>query len=318
MAIGHTRAPRRIVPGAMDVDASNGPYHEGERLAQARAGERALADRHGAIVRSEIDPRARPFLAEQRMLVAALVDAEGAPWASVLAGAPGMAATPDGRAVELDLARMVRVDSDPFWRLADAGADIGLLAIDLAHRRRLRINGRIATRDATRLRVEVRESYPNCPKYIEPREVRARASSVLTGEGVATGEALGAAQLALVGLADTVFVASRHPERGADASHRGGPAGFVRALDARTLQVPDYAGNGMYNTLGNLLVEPRVGLVFVDFDGGRMLQVTGRAEVRFDDGAAPEPPVPEAARTRRTWSVRVERWIESPLPLRER
>ena len=294
------------------------PFHEGERLAQELAGERALADKHAVILRGEIEPRARPFLAEQRVLAAAVADADGALWASLLAGEPGMARTTDGRGVELDLARIAQVADDPFWRLATPGADIGLLAIDLSHRRRLRINGRVTGRSEAAMHIEVRESYPNCPKYIEPREVSAagRASEGAGGADVAHGEALGDAQRRLVERTDTVFVASRHSQRGADASHRGGPAGFVRVVAPRTLEIPDYAGNGMHNTLGNLLVEPRVGLVFLDFAGGRMLQVTGRAEVRFDQRDAPEPAAPRGAATTRAWRVQVERWLEAPLPLR--
>ena len=299
------------------MTTASGPYHEGERLAQDRAGERALADRHGAIVRTAIDPRARPFLAAQRVLVAALVDEHGAPWASLLAGPPGVASSTDGAEVRLDLGRVARVEADPFWRLARPGEDIGLLAIDLAHPRRLRINGRITGRADDALGVEVREAYPNCPKYIEPREVRAASTADAAAATSMRGEALGDAQRALVERSDTVFVASRHPQRGADASHRGGPPGFVRVLAARTLRVPDYAGNGMYNTIGNLLVEPRVGLLFLDFAGGRMLQVTGRAVVRFDAPLAEVAGVPRGAGTSRAWDVEVERWVESPLPLRE-
>jgi predicted pyridoxine 5'-phosphate oxidase superfamily flavin-nucleotide-binding protein len=300
------------------MPSTSDPFHEGERLAQDRAGERALADKHAAILRAEIEPRARPFLAEQRLIAAAVVDADGALWASVLAGEPGMARTTDGRGVDLDLSRIAQVASDPFWCLATPGADIGLLAIDLPHRRRLRINGSVVARSEAAMRIEVRESYPNCPKYIEPRHVSRStgASAGAEGLGVAHGEALGDAQRRLVERTDTVFVASRHPQRGADGSHRGGPPGFVRVVDARTLEIPDYAGNGMYNTLGNLLVEPRVGLVFLDFAGGRMLQLTGRAEVRFDQHDAPVPAAPRGAATARSWRVQVERWLEAPLPLR--
>ena len=93
--------------------------------------------------------------------------------------------------------------------------------------------------------------------------------------------------------ADTFFVASAHPRRGTDVSHRGGDPGFVRMLDDHTLRVPDYAGNSMFNTLGNLHVNPRAGLLFVDFDRWRTLQLTGTATIRFDL----EP---------RAWDFRVE------------
>lgn len=54
--------------------------------------------------------------------------------------------------------------------------------------------------------------------------------------------------------AGTLFIASSHPERGADVSHRGGHPGFIRVEDAQTIIIPDYSGNNMFNTLGNILV----------------------------------------------------------------
>src|SRR5262249_25058473 len=77
----------------------------------------------------------------------------------------------------------------------------------------------------------------------------------------------------------TFFIASTHPQGGADASHRGGEPGFVQVPDAHTLQWPDYVGNNLFQTLGNLSVNPRAGLLFVDFERGRTLQLTGQAEL---------------------------------------
>src|SRR5262249_17942352 len=101
-----------------------------------------------------------------------------------------------------------------------------------------------------------------------------------TRDGVARrGTALTCEQQAVIEQADTFFIASVHDGTGADASHRGGQPGFVRVLDPRTLRVPDYAGNNMFQTLGNIAADPRVGLLFVDFDTGMTLQLTGRARI---------------------------------------
>src|SRR5690606_10919591 len=73
---------------------------------------------------------------------------------------------------------------------------------------------------------------------------------------------------------DTMLIATVHPKRGADSSHRGGRPGFVRIVDKDKIVWPDYEGKGMYQTLGNALVHPNVGLTFVDFEGssnGRVL-----------------------------------------------
>jgi len=82
--------------------------------------------------------------------------------------------------------------------------------------------------------------------------------------------------------ADTVFIATRHAEAGADVSHRGGDPGFVRVADPVHVLIPDYSGNMMFNTLGNIAADGRAGLLVVDFTTGRMLQVTGRADVSWD------------------------------------
>ncbi|VAV92349.1 probable iron-sulfur binding protein YPO1417, partial [hydrothermal vent metagenome] len=59
-------------------------------------------------------------------------------------------------------------------------------------------------------------------------------------------------------------------------------AGFVRVVDERTLSFPDYSGNNHFNTLGNILLNPKAGLLFPDFDNGDMLYITGGAEIIWD------------------------------------
>ena len=88
-------------------------------------------------------------------------------------------------------------------------------------------------------------------------------------------------QRAWIRRTDTFFLATLHPAEGADASHRGGMPGFVR-VEGNRLTWPDYAGNLMYNTLGNIAVHPRAGLLVPDFDSGSVLLLTGRAGVVWD------------------------------------
>ena len=89
---------------------------------------------------------------------------------------------------------------------------------------------------------------------------------------------MGARDTELIRSADTFFLGTTHPERGNDASHRGGPAGFVRA-DPQTVDWPDYPGNNMFNSLGNLAVDPTAALLFIDFASGCTLQLSGSAYV---------------------------------------
>ena len=91
-----------------------------------------------------------------------------------------------------------------------------------------------------------------------------------------------------------------------DASHRGGNAGFVKIVDDRTIRIPDYQGNCMFNTFGNFMVTPRAGLIFLDFESSRSLQLIGRPEIHYDvDGWAEE-----TGGTNRYWELHVDRWLE--------
>jgi predicted pyridoxine 5'-phosphate oxidase superfamily flavin-nucleotide-binding protein len=87
------------------------------------------------------------------------------------------------------------------------------------------------------------------------------------------------ADIALVRGSNTFLLGTTHPDHGNDASHRGGAPGFVRVEDERTLWWPDYPGNNMFNSLGNLAVDPTAALLFVDFATGATLHLSGRAEL---------------------------------------
>lgn len=287
------------------------PYHDGEIFVQERAGEREMALRNSAVLGGTIPPRAVPFLARQRMLAIGSVDGRGMVWASMLLGSPGLVASPDGRSVVIDRTRVDTNGDDPVWRNFDVGVDVGLLAIELGSRRRLRLNGVVKGIDERRVEVGVREAYPNCPKYIQRRHVREDPGArTADSEPSARGVALDETRSCVVERADTLFVASRHPARGLDASHRGGAPGFVHVLDPGLLRIPDYHGNSMFNTLGNFLVDDRAGLVFLDFERDRLLQMTGTVVVRFDQEEDARQPT---GGTGRYWDFRIASWLELPV-----
>lgn len=80
-----------------------------------------------------------------------------------------------------------------------------------------------------------------------------------------------------------MFVATADAQGHPECSYKGGLPGFVQVLDDRTLAFPDYDGNGMYRSWGNVLVNPAVGLLFLDFEAPRRLRVNGSAQVAADD-----------------------------------
>lgn len=255
-------------------------YHEGEKSIQQRAGVRDLAERVGRIINRTIPPVAAAFIRSQRFLIVSTVSGDGTVTASLLGGEPEFVQVPNDTTVAImpSYGNLSRIDSD----LAETGV-IGLLAIDFATRRRMRVNG-IAERRAGSIVVTTREVYSNCPQYIHDHVVQSVAHQQMSSRTTAS---LDQKQRRWIESADTFFIASFHSEGGADASHRGGPPGFVRAT-SNLVTWSDFPGNNMFNTLGNIAVNPRAGLLFVDFESGATLQLQGRARVLGDAERAVE------------------------------
>ena len=257
-------------------------FHEGERAMQRRAGVADTADRVSGSIHAEIPPRAQAFLVEQPFAVLASRDAAGRIWASIVQGAPGFLRAPSAGVLEIDAAPFA---GDPLAQNLAVGAPLGALAIDLATRRRMRVNGRVE-RAASPIRVAVDECFANCPKYIQQRELVSVRGVAAPDPVSRQATTLSIAQQLRIARADTFFIASGHGATGLDASHRGGAPGFIEVLDERRIAWPDYAGNSMFQTLGNFATDPRAGLVFVDFATGDLLQLSGRARVDFDPARA--------------------------------
>lgn len=263
-------------------------FHAGELEVQERAGVTVMAGRVGNSIHPELPPIAREFLRHQPMAIIGSVNTDGAVWASILADAPGFIETLDEETI---LLHAEPLPGDPLRQILDAQdrmgsrPDVGLLAIELATRKRMRVNG-TAERREDGIVLHVRQAYANCPKYIQSRSLVQETKSDRKAAAAWQGEQLTMGQQAWIGRSDTFFIASYHSEGGADASHRGGNPGFVYVQDEKTLVFPDYSGNNMFNTLGNLAANPRAGLLFVDFDTGDTLQLTGETQILWNEEEA--------------------------------
>lgn len=264
-------------------------YHQGEIAVQEMTGERDKALLNGRVIAPVIPAPARPFVGQQSCIAIGWRDASGDPWAALLVGHPGFATSDD-----LGTTVTIQTHHDGI-RTGDA---VGLLIIDLATRRRLRVNGLVDHTSSTAFRVEVEQAFPNCPKYIQKRE-RLAGDPEVAMSAVTTGPGIPPDLQAWLARTDTAFITSVGPDGRLDCSHRGGRPGFMR-LDGDTVHVPDYPGNSMYCTLGNMTVEPAAGLVLVDFEAQQQLRLTGLT--RVDVGPA-----------RRGWSIRPRAWAVSPL-----
>ena len=253
-------------------------FHCGEIAVQERAGVRHIAEDVGEGIVDHLPPGASGFLELRQMAVLGTVDSDGRVWASVVTGQPGFIETVDDRTLKI-AARIS--SSDPLFRNLTKEGHAALFAPDFVASRRVRVNGRGVIKQGS-IYIRTEEVYGNCRRYLQERLFIGERKSSATDQPAETGNALSAAQQQQISRADTFFIATDNPEHGADVSHKGGNPGFLRVVDERHIAFPDYNGNSMFNTLGNLTVNPHAGLLFIDFDSGRTLQLSGRASTDWN------------------------------------
>lgn len=281
------------------------PWHAGEKSLQEMAGVAARMEAVGQkVIRDHMLEQHRSFFQQLPFLVAASVDAKGRPWATLLEGSEGFIRSPSPQQLTIDAGLSVDDPATPGLR---SGQAIGLLGIELHTRRRNRLNGQIRHSASGQLQVTVEQSFGNCPRYIQPRDYKRVDASAQRRE---ESTKLNAATRTLIQAADTFFVASyvEHDDgkRSVDVSHRGGRPGFIK-VEGNFLTIPDYAGNLHFNTLGNLLLNPLAGLLFIDFTSGSVLQLSGHAEVLLES-----PAVHLFEGAQRLWTLRVEQVVWRP------
>lgn len=269
--------------------AAESPFHVGELAAQERWGVRERMDveaRRG--IRDFMPDQHRKFFSEQPFMVLGGLDASGQPWATLRFGEAGFISTPDQHTLRIAGRAPA---GDPLGDAWQVGALIGALGIQPATRRRNRVNGVITAHDADAITVAVSQSFGNCNKYIQSRAPTYDATVIETPATNTAPEvslSLSEADRALIGRADTLFIASANAAseaghaRGADVSHRGGKPGFVRVDDDGSLTLPDFTGNLFFNTIGNLMVDPRAGLLFPDFETGDLVFMAVDAEIIWE------------------------------------
>ncbi|SED61650.1 hypothetical protein SAMN05216533_0099 [Streptomyces sp. Ag109_O5-10] len=252
-------------------------FHEGELSVQRRAGVAGEAARlRGMLAPAQLRSGVSQFLADRTFAAITGRDVDGRLWITPLVGPPGFL-----RAVSPDVLHVQALPTEgaPLRRLPEH-QPVGLIVVEFTTRRRLRINGTLIRADASGLYVGVEQLYGNCPQYIQGRHLHTAPDSAVSAGPARRGSALTHDDIALVRRSDTFLIGTTHPTRGNDASHRGGSPGFVRAENGQ-LWWPDYSGNNMFNTLGNLSTDPTATLVFLDFATGRSLHLSGHAELEW-------------------------------------
>ncbi|MCV6611486.1 MAG: pyridoxamine 5'-phosphate oxidase family protein [Amphritea sp.] len=290
--------------------ADQSPFHEGERMLHQHIGMSAEIEAMGRkVIRSFMPDQHRAFFSGLSYVLVGSVDEQGWPWASVLAGESGFitSSTP----TELTINAQVQA-GNPISRGIIPDAPVGLLGIELATRRRNRMNARVSNIEADSFTLAVDQSMGNCPRYIQPRNVQqADNPSVPQPQLAEAFTTLDSAAETLIGQADTMFVASyaqqqNNPEvEGVDVSHRGGQPGFI-SIEGNVLIIPDYSGNNVFMTLGNFLMVPKAGLLFIDFETGDLLMLTGRVGILWDD----DPAVQLFAGAKRAWRFELDHGVK--------
>lgn len=252
----------------------NQPVHAGEQAVQAQAGQAFRGH-----IRDSVPEIAATFLRGQQAIVIAGRSADQRMWTTMLAGPPGFLDVPGPRTVYV---HALPGPSDPLTPLVSKGGEIGMIAVDNHHR--MRVNGTLTPRPDG-FAVHTEQVYANCLKYISERHPLP-SDAPDADPRVRTGSSLDPSQIAQIRAADMFFVGTSHPDGQADASHRGGNPGFVVVDAPDRLRWPDYVGNSMFMTLGNLRLNPHVGLLFPHWSTGGLLQISGRAHVNWDQAAA--------------------------------
>ena len=276
-------------------------FHEGELTAQRRAGVEAKAARLSRMLQPvDVHGGIGAFLADQTFAAITGRDAFRHLWVSPLTGPPGFLHVTSPTTLEVTIRTS---PGDPLYGLP-VGQRVGMVAVDFAPRRRVRVNGTLVQSGTQRLVIEIEQAFGNCPQYIQPRILVPQRLAGPEAADVRYDVTLEPEDVELIHGADTFFLGTTNPKRGSDASHRGGPAGFVH-VDGNQVWWPDYPGNNMFNSFGNLEVDPEAALLFADFHNGWTLQLSGTAEVEWDE--------PGPSDTGRRAVFTVERVVAGPL-----
>ena len=265
------------------------PFHKGEKMIQSMLGVREQMEMFGGCrFRDYMPNQHRDFYGKLPYMFAAHADEDGWPWASILCGKPGFVKSVDPRILTINGGLL---KGDPLRKVfSKPGERIGFLGIELPTRRRNRVSMEVVEAKDNKTTLAVKQAFGNCPQYIQSR---AHHSVTLPPDHLQTVEEvvnLSEREKNLIRLADTFFVASYlndptqgpNATQGADISHRGGRPGFV-SVSGNTLTIPDYSGNGQFNTFGNIILNKKAGLLFIDFEKGDILTLTGTAEILFDE-----------------------------------
>ncbi|UTW56284.1 pyridoxamine 5'-phosphate oxidase family protein [Kordiimonas sp. SCSIO 12610] len=276
-----------------DNQSGHSPFHEGELMVQEKLGVKEQVAKYAPrMIRDFMPDQHRELFEKLPFVILGGLDEAGDVWATIMAGTPGFVEAPDTTNLVINAALF---DGDPLTDGLLTGSKVGFLGLETTTRRRNRMNGRVAGKSDQMLAIKVEQSFGNCPQYIQKRTLEITRGSAADIRSHKT-DTLSDSAKQTIEQADTFFIASRtadlsdDPATGLDVSHRGGMPGFIEIVDDTTIRIPDYAGNRIYNTIGNIMSDGRVGLLFVDHEQNALLQISGVARIIWDDELTEQGP----------------------------
>ncbi|PGH17377.1 hypothetical protein AJ80_04832 [Polytolypa hystricis UAMH7299] len=272
-----------------------------------------------------LSPGAAFLLRKSPLVALGTLDAQGRPWTSLWGGEVGFAGALASQ-TDIVLRSMVDTRYDPVVKALfrektngeivkeerGEGRLMAGLPIDLESRRRVKLMGRMMAGSIgaspssssggaggggggktspdvgmAELVIRIESSLGNCPKYINRKHI---VPALPEPRLVSDSPQLPQGAVELLNKADSLFLSTVHENSSMDTNIRGGSAGFVRLVsnepNGAVIAYPEYSGNRLYQTLGNMQTTPLAGYVFPDFDTGNVLYLTGQTEVLVGDDAA--------------------------------
>ncbi|GGG09561.1 hypothetical protein GCM10011344_07690 [Dokdonia pacifica] len=282
--------------------------NEGEKTVQRLAGVEKEGARVARLaIKNRITPGLFPYIQGLPLAFVGSTDAKGQLWSSLLIGDIGFIEVPHIHEVRFHIPKIKSDTSDIFFKNSVTNASVGIMFKDPSERIRYRVNGTVIEATEEIIRIKVIEAYGNCPKYIQACNISDIESTSYSDTTSIQDQALGNYEKEWIRNADTFYIATRGLDGRADASHRGGNPGFVEIMPDGTLKIPDYYGNNMFNSLGNIYENPNTGLLFVNFESGETLQITGKGKILFDQTTPGD--IEKSGSTGRFWLFSPKQWI---------
>ncbi|WP_299673364.1 pyridoxamine 5'-phosphate oxidase family protein [uncultured Tenacibaculum sp.] len=284
------------------------PFHEGELELQKKYKAYHPPKLVERLLKDHILNELIPFIEQQTTIIISTTDEENHIWTSMIIGKKGFIKVQNPKQLDIFLNKTQHNEKDIFLTNIQTNTNVGLLFIDTASRTRYRINASAEIINDT-ITFSITEAYPNCPKYIQQRVLSISEEKTSVKSEQTTGTILNDFQRNWITNADTFFLGSVNKHGNMDASHRGGPKGFIQLLENDILKIPDYIGNNLFNTLGNFLQCPKSGLLFIDYENGNALQLSGSTTLVLDQENTED--LETTMGTGRYWLFKPEKWIQT-------